>query len=248
VQRAPLDDRGFQFDRRWMLVDDDGLFISQREAHRMALIDVSLAQTGLSLAAPGMEALLLPTSTRGARMQVRIWKDEVEAVAVDRESDEWFSTFLERRCRIVFMPPQSRRIVNRAYMPEERLVGFADAYPLMLIGDGSLAGLNERLTARGESAVPIKRFRPNILIAGTTPHQEDEWKTIRIGEIDIDIVKPCERCAITTVDVNTGEAGPEPLRTLSTYRKQGSKVMFGQNAVHRGPGMINVGDPVTVLS
>ena len=248
VPRAPLDDRGFQFDRRWMLIDEENVFISQREAHRMALIDVTLSPTGLALAAPGMENAMLPTSTGGTALRCRIWEDEVDAVAIDRELDEWFSTFLERRCRIVFMPPQSRRIVDRDYVKEDRLVGFADAFPLLLIGEGSLQLLNEKLVQQGESAVPMKRFRPNIVIAGSEPHAEDSWQSIRIGEVEIDVVKPCARCVITTVDVETGEAGKEPLRTLGTYRKQGAKVLFGQNAVHRGPGMLNVGDTVEVIA
>ena len=180
-------------------------------------------------------------------MRSRIWKDVVDAVAVSTEADQWFSAFLQMTCRLVHMPATTRRIVDRAYVPQDRIVGFADGYPLLIIGSGSLLQLNERLHERGEAAVPMQRFRPNIVIADAMPHVEDTWKLARIGSVLVDIVKPCARCVITTVDVATGLAGHEPLRTLATYRKVGSKVLFGQNAVHRGLGVIRIGDLVEVV-
>ena len=246
LQSAQLDERGFQYDRRWMLVDADSVFISQREAHRMALIDVAIGDDALLVNAPDMPALRIPLSTSGAPIRSRIWKDVVDAIPVAREADDWFSTVLSMQCRLVHMPNTTQRIVDRAYVPQERIVGFADAFPLLIIGDGSLQHLNSKLVERGETAVPMKRFRPNIVVAGVAPHAEDSWKVVRIGDLAVDVVKPCARCVITTVDVASGEASKEPLRTLSTYRKVGSKVLFGQNAVHRQIGAIRVGDLVTV--
>lgn len=248
LQCAQLDERGFQYDRRWMVVDADGVFISQREAHRLALIDVALAGAALVIAAPGMQPLQVPLTADGPALRSTIWRDVVDAIPVARAADEWFSAFLERSVRLVFMPNVSRRIVDRSYVKQERVVGFADAFPLLLIGQGSLDALNVKLTERGEPAVPMQRFRPNIVVAQTRPHEEDDWRHVRIGEVDVDVVKPCARCVITTIDVGTAAAGHEPLRTLAGYRKQGSKVMFGQNAVHRQPGVISVGDAVTVVS
>lgn len=247
LPRAELDERGLRHDRRWMLVNPDGVFISQREAHRMALIDVALLADGLLISAPAMASLRIPLVAEGTTMPARIWRDVVAAVPVDRAADEWFSTFLDRSCRLVFMPPATQRVVDRTYVAEARMVGFADAFPLLIIGQGSLDLLNERLHARGEQPVPMRRFRPNLVIAGTRAHEEDEWLHVRAGAVDVDVVKPCARCVITTVDVETAEAGAEPLRTLSTYRKQGSKVLFGQNAAHRHSGAIAVGDAVTVI-
>lgn len=246
--RATLDERGFQNDRRWMLVDEQDVFLTQREAPRLALVDVGLGQDALLLRAPGMEPLRVPFEAQGPLRPCRVWRSIVDSLVVSGEVDAWFSAFLERPCRLVYMPDSSRRVVNPLYVPRERIVGFADGYPLMLIGQGSLDALNERLVAQGGAPVPMRRFRPNIVVAGTPPHAEDGWKRIRIGSIDVDIVKPCERCVITTVDIDTGVAGKEPLRTLSTYRKVGSSVLFGQNAVHLRGGSIAVGDRVTVVA
>ena len=245
---AQLDERGFHHDRRWMLVDAAGVFISQREEHRMALIDVALNAHVLQVSAPGMDTLRIPIQTDGQLIRCRVWRDVVDAVPVSAEADTWFSDFLGSTCRLVHMPDESRRIVDRAWVKNERIVGFADAFPLLIIGQGSLDELNLRLQQRGEPAVPMQRFRPNIVVAETRPFEEDRWQHIRIGEVNVDVVKPCARCAIPTVDIETAEAGKEPLRTLSTYRKEASKVYFGQNAVHRQLGTIAVGDAVTVIS
>jgi uncharacterized protein YcbX len=244
LEHAQLDERGFRLDRRWMLVDDDGVFISQREAHKLALVDVALADDGLVINAPGLETLHVTPVGEGQPMRSRIWRDVVDALPVSAEADAWFSTFLCMSSRLVFMPGTTHRIVDRAYVPEERVVGFADGFPLLIIGQGSLDLLNDKLVAQGLSALPMRRFRPNIVIADSRPHEEDEWTQIRIGAVDVDVVKPCARCVITTVDPETAAAGREPLRTLATYRKRGSHVLFGQNAVHRQLGSISVGDAV----
>ena len=248
LDHAELDERGFRFDRRWMLVDADGVFISQREEHSMALIDVSLSAHVLTVQAPGMDTLRVPLEAAGPSVRCRIWRDLVDAVPASPEVHAWFSSFLGVDSRLVYMPNESRRIVDRAYVKQERIVGFADAYPLLIIGQGSLDDLNAKLRHNGREAVPMRRFRPNVVVAESQPYEEDAWQHIQIGDIDIDVVKPCERCAITTVDPETAEAGQEPLRTLSTYRRGNSKVYFGQNAVHRQHGTIKVGDAVRIVS
>ena len=245
--RVTLDERGVRNDRRWMLVDEDDVFISQREAPRMALIDVVLRSDALLVGARGVEPFRIPLEPDGSPARCRIWDDVVDAMRVSPEADAWFSSFLGRACSLVYMPATTRRIVDPERVKQERLVGFADAFPLLIIGQASHDALNQRLVAAGQSPVEMHRFRPNIVVAQSAPHAEDGWRQVRIGSIDVDVVKPCARCAITTVDVDTGTAGKEPLRTLSTYRKQGSNVMFGQNAVHRRAGSIAVGDHVTVL-
>jgi uncharacterized protein YcbX len=248
LQSAQLEPRGIQHDRRWMLIDDDGVFISQREAHRMALIDVAITPKGLQVTAPDHGSITIPFMPEGGELSTRIWNDSVDAVLASRAANEWFSQFLGMSCRLVYMPESTERIVDPTYVDEKRIVGFADAFPLLIIGTGSLEELNNRLAKRGEQPLPMQRFRPNIVVAGTRAHDEDGWEQIRIGEVDIDVVKPCGRCAITTIDVATGEAGVEPLRTLNSYRKRGSKVMFGQNAVNRKLGTINVADVVSILT
>ena len=248
LDHGKLDERGFRYDRRWMLVDANDVFISQREEHRMALIDVALNAHVLTVQAPGMDLLRVPLEASGPPLRCRIWRDVVDAVLVSPEVHAWFSSFLGTDCRLVYMPNESRRIVDPAYVPEERIVGFADAFPLLIIGEGSLNELNARLQRNGDETVPMRRFRPNVVVAESQPYEEDTWQHIQIGDIDVDVVKPCARCAITTVDTETAEAGHEPLRTLSTYRKENSKVYFGQNAVHRQLGTIRVGDAVHVVS
>jgi uncharacterized protein len=248
LKSAQLLPRGIQYDRRWMLVDDDGVFISQREAHRMALIDVGLRDDGMLVSAPDAGSVTIPFAPEGPALTTRIWNDTVDAVLATAAASQWFSDFLEMSCRLVYMPESTHRRVDPQYVDEERIVGFADAFPLLIIGTGSLEELNQRLAKRREQPVPMQRFRPNIVVAGTRAHDEDGWEQIRIGSVDIDVVKPCGRCAITTVDTETGEAGAEPLRTLAGYRKRGSKVMFGQNAVNRASGEISVGDGVTILT
>ena len=252
--QAWLDERGIRHDRRWMLIDANGRFISQREAHQLALVDVAIDSDALLVSAPGMTALRVPFGDPATRERCTIWRDVVDAAPVSAAADEWFSRYLGRACRLVHMPDASRRIVDRDYVPTERVVGFADAFPLLLIGQGSLDLLNEKLAEQGERTVSMQRFRPNIVVAGSPPHAEDLWRQIRIGEIDVDVVKPCARCVITTIDVESAQASDEPLRTLAGYRKQGSKVLFGQNAVHARPasqrefGSISLNDAVTVLS
>ena len=248
LDRAQLAERGIVHDRRWMLVDADGVFVSQREAHRLALVDVELEAESLTVHAPGMESLRIALHAEGQPTHCRIWRDVVDAVPVSQAADGWFSEALHMDCRLVHMPNTSRRIVDRAWVKDERIVGFADAFPLLIIGQGSLDDLNQRLAQRGEPAVPMRRFRPNIVVADSEPFAEDSWMQIRIGAADVDVVKPCARCVITTIDTEAATAGKEPLRTLSGYRKTGSNVYFGQNAVHRQPGTISVGDAVKVVT
>lgn len=265
LDRATLDERGFRNDRRWMVVDEHDAFITQRVAPRMALIDVALDDDALTIRAPGMPDLRVPTMAEGPAgdgpaatdgpaagdgpaVRCTVWRDTVDARRVSREADDWFSDYMRRPCSLVYMPDTSRRIVDRDFVEQERIVGFADAFPLLVIGQRSLDVLNEKLAERGEPALPMRRFRPNIVVAQSAPHEEDEWRRIRVGAIDVDIVKPCARCAITTVDTETGQPGHEPLRTLSTYRKHGSKVLFGQNGVHHRAGSIAVGDAVQVIA
>jgi uncharacterized protein YcbX len=146
--------------------------------------------------------------------------------------------------RLVFMPDASRRQVNQNYAPSpDDVVGFADGYPFLLISEASLKDLNQRLNA----PVPMNRFRPNLVISGCLPYEEDTWKWIRIGEVRFKVAKPCARCIVTTVDQSTGEKGVEPFQTLAAYRKQEKGIMFGQNLIHTTQGVLSIGQTVEVL-
>jgi uncharacterized protein len=239
-----VDGRGLRYDRRWMLVDEDSWFISQRELPRMARISVRIKADRVVVNAPRMTALELPLgATTGKTVPARIWDDVVEASPVGDDADRWFGEFLGVRCRLVFLPDESVRPVDPDYGEAGDQVGLADGFPFLLISEASLADLNARL----ERPLPMNRFRPNLVIGGCEAFAEDGWRVVRIGPITFRVVKPCSRCAITTVDQERGATGKEPLRTLARFRKVGNKVLFGQNLIHDGTGTLHTDDPVEIV-
>ncbi len=243
VEQAHLDDFGLVLDRRWMVVDAAGDLITQREAHQMALVDVALENGHVVASTAGREPLRLPqTPGHGPEIRVRVWDDTCNAIDMGPDAAAWFTDYLERPARLVYMPDTTFRRVNPAYVAEPRRVSFADAYPVLLIGQNSLADLNRRLPA----PLPMNRFRPNIVVEGGEPFEEDRWRHIQIGNVRFEVVKPCDRCVTTTIDQDTGEQGKEPLTTLSRFRKWNGQVFFGQNAVHQSAGTLHLGDPVTM--
>ncbi len=245
VTRWSLESRGLQHDRRWMLVDDEGVFVTQREYPRLALVEVQIKASCLQIGAPGMDQLRVPFEQHSHNyFPVVIWDDGVEALDAGTEPSEWFSEFLGASIRLAVMSDRSVRTVDKKFAVNDDVMSFADAFPLLLISEGSLHDLNSRLT----SPITMNRFRPNLVVSGCEPYAEDRWKEIKIGTISLRVVKPCARCAITTVDPETGEKGIEPLRTLATYRALGNKVLFGQNVIHTCQGELRVGDVVNVLS
>jgi len=245
VDAAALDALGFRRDRRWMVVDAAGEFVSQRTRPRLALVRPALAGEALVLEAPDRPPLELPAEPPGGGTKpVRIWADALRAAPAGEAADAWISDFLGERAHIVAFAADAVRPVDPKYARRATdRVAFADAYPCLLITQASLDLLNERLT----TPVPMDRFRPNLVAGGTAPHAEDGWRRIRVGDVVFDLVKPCARCVVTTVDQRTGVAEEEPLRTLATYRKVGSKVLFGQNAIHVAPGTVRAGDPLVVM-
>jgi uncharacterized protein YcbX len=242
VDEWEVDERGLRHDRRWMLVDETGSFMSQRKLPRMALIKVRLESDGLVVDAPGMSSLQVPFGPPdGKPMLARVWNDLVEAQTVD--DDSWFSEFLEASCKLVYLPDESVRPVDPAYAEPGDLVSLADGFPFLLISEASLADLNARL----EQPLPMDRFRPNLVVGGCEPFAEDGWRGVRIGRLTFRVVKPCARCTITTVDQESATKGKEPLRTLVRFRRAGNKVLFGQNLIHDGTGTLRIGDPVQIL-
>ncbi len=244
LQRAELEAKGLAGDRRWMLVDGNGRFITQREQSRLSLVDALPQDGALAFAAPGMPPLTTASPPEGGeRLAVTIWRDPCEAVAPSAEADHWFSDYLGQACRLVYLPDDSLRPVDPDYARPGEQVGFADGFPLLLISQGSLDDLNSRL----ETPLPMRRFRPNLVVSGCEPHAEDGWRRIRIGETTFRVVKPCSRCIIPTIDPATGERSPEPLRTLAGYRRRDNRIYFGQNLVHEGNGILEVGMAVELL-
>ena len=248
LERARATEMGLEHDRRWMVVDAEGEFITQRSHPKMATIWTELEASELVLAAPDMNELRVPIEPPLAgMMRVRVWNSVCNALPVSREADDWLSDYLGDKLRLVYMPPESKRYSNPDYAGTGARVGFADGYAFLAIGEASLADLNRRLAARGHAPLPMNRFRPNIVLAGSAPYAEDAWRDVRIGEAALRGAKPCGRCEVTTTDQSSGEVrGPEPLATLSTYRDSREfGVMFGMNCVAVTPGNIRVGDAVS---
>jgi len=244
LEQAILDARGIAFDRHWMLVDPDGQFLSQRKLPQMTLVQTLMQSDRLSLQAPEMPDLTLhPEQAGDEQLNVKVWSDECLARSAGKDADRWLSEFLNIDCRLVYMPDDQLRQVDLDYASQGDQTSFSDGFPLLLISEASLQDLNGRLP----EPLPMERFRPNLVVNGCEPYAEDQWKRIRIGEIEFRVVKPCSRCAITTVNPDTAESGAEPLKTLSGYRRQGKRVYFGQNIIHEGTGQLSLGMELEIL-
>ena len=244
VHRAEVTDRGFKYDRRWMLIDDNNRFISQREVAAMALLNVSIVDSGLCISTNDSFIIIPFVPGNGDLIAVTIWDDICKAQLVDEEADKWFSSVLGINCRLVYMPDESLRNTDANYAPEGSITSFSDGYPFLLIGQASLDDLNQRLP----DPVPMDRFRPNIVFVGSEPYQEDIINEFTIHDINFRGVKLCARCNITTINQASGLSGKEPLKTLAGYRAKNKKIYFGQNLVHSGVGEITVGDEIVIKS
>jgi uncharacterized protein YcbX len=238
-----LDELGLEHDRRWMVIGPEGRPYTQRELPAMALIRPALRGPHLAVSAPGMPELVLPLAPMGgSEVEVRIWDWQGAGWRPSPEADQWFARYLGVEARAVYCPPERGQAVSPKWDPEGGRAAFSDGYPLLLIGQASLDELNRRAPVH----LAMNRFRPNLVAGGAEPFAEDDWRRIRIGAIPMAVVKGCDRCVLTTTDQETGERGVEPLRTLATFRKRDGKVWFGQNVVHRGTGVLRVGEAVVV--
>lgn len=243
LQEARLDARGIEYDRRWMLVDENRKFMSQRKHPRMALISTRLSPEYLIVDAPEMPELRLPLHPdQRPETNVQVWSDSVRAVSVGDEADGWFSAFLESPCRLVYMPDDEVRQVDQEYADSGDRVGFADGFPFLLVSKASLDDLDKRL----DRAVPVDRFRPNLVVEGCSAFDEDDWRALKVGGIDFRVLRPCSRCSIVMTDQSSGNRDREVLATLATYRQTGKKIFFGQNLAHDSTGTLRVGDIVEV--
>ena len=241
VTEALVEERGFRYDRRWMLVDKKGDFVTQRQHPQLALLQVALSETQLEVFSkrdPSQRVAFDLDLVSDQELQVSIWGDQVLARVVSAELSLWFSGFLQMELDLVVMPESSHRKMDPRYAVQEESVSFADGMPYVMIGQASLDDLNGRLS----DPVGMDRFRPNLVFSGGEAYAEDQFKQLQIGEVEFQVVKPCARCVMITVNQQTGEKGKEPLATLATYRTVNNKVYFGQNAVALAPGMVRVGD------
>lgn len=244
---AFVERRGLRDDRRMMIVDLQGIGITQRDHAPLALVVPDLVDGRLNLSAPHMPALSIPLLSSGPIRQASIWDSSgIRAVDQGDEVAEWLSKYLDFSVRLVRMNDESVRdmLPGDALQPGDQ-VSFADGYPILIASQESLDDLNARL----ETPLPMNRFRPNLVVSGCAPFAEDGWKRIRIGEVEMALLKPCARCEVTTIDQATAVQGKEPLKTMATFRRvNGNKVMFGVNVIPLNEGRLRVGDPVEILA
>lgn len=249
LAEAELLASGLRHDRRFMVVDADGTFVSQREHPELARVATAISGDRLLLSIDGGAHATVALAPEGPRRRVHVWDDEVDAIDVGGDAATFFSELLGEACSLVFMPPDVIRPVDAAYARPGDRVGFADGFPVLVASLASLADLNARLVAAGSPAVPMNRFRPNVVVEGGDAFAEESAVTARIGGVTFRMPKNCARCQVTTVDQATGTTGKEPLRTLASYRTVGNKVNFAMNAIPDlaadESAMLHVGDAVT---
>ena len=243
---AEVTARGLKHDRRFMVIDTDNEFVTQRENPKMATVWVELNNGAVSFSAPDIDGISFPAEPRElpARL-VRVWSSHIPAHSVSVEADAWLSEYLGFDARLVYMPDSSDRLVNPAHAKNGEIVSFADGYPLLIASEESLADLNARMAGEGGTAIPMNRFRPNLVIKGGDAYAEDRLGEVRVGDAVFRAVKPCTRCQVTTTDQASGEVrGPEPLRTLAKYHDSPNGVMFGMNLIPVNLATVRVGDEV----
>jgi len=244
--QARAEPRGLEHDRRWMVVRPDGTFITGRQVPSLVRIRAVPEDGGLLLSAPGRPELRVSAPAPDApRMDVTVWGDRCSAARAGEAADAWLGAFFGEPVSLVHVDARMERQVDLTYASPGEQVGFADGFPMLLLSRGSLEEVNRRVAR----PVTMLHFRPNLVVDDCAPFAEDGWKRLRIGEVELAVVKPCARCVFTTVDPSTGEKSRdgEPLRTLTAFRREGNKVLFGQNVLVRRPGTLRVGDRVEVL-
>ena len=240
VESAKTSGRGFEHDRGWMLVDDEGLFLTQREHSDMVLFRCSMSKSGFVINHAD-DSLEVPFSANnGESIQARIWSSKVQVLEPSGSMSTWFSERLNRSCHLVYMPETSTRQVNPEFA--DAITALTDGYPYLIANESSLADLNSKL----DVPVPMNRFRPNIVINGLDPWEEDEIASYKTDDIVFEAVKPCSRCVVVTTDQDSGVRSKEPLRTLSSFRKFGNHVNFGINAICADGGTLRTGEKVFV--
>lgn len=252
VDEAVVEPWGLAGDRRWMVVDGAGTAVTQRQEPRLTgIVAMPLPNGGVELSAPGRAPLAVAVPERADTVVVELFGKKFEVIEAAPDAHAWLSGFLGAEVRLVHQDaPSYRRPVDPAYARPGETVSLADGYPLLVTTAASLEALNALIARgdhRGEGPLPMNRFRPNVVVDGTDPWEEDGWRRVAIGAVAFRVVKPSTRCVITTIDQSTAERGREPLRTLALHRRSGTKLIFGQNLVPEGTGTVRVGEPFRVL-
>lgn len=247
MQQAYAGERGLEYDRRWMLIDSENRFITQRQHHKLALVLLKIVGDIIELSHTERSwgTTRVPLQIEGSPdLVVDIWDDRVKVIWPGLEADRWFSDYLGQPCRLVYLPDESGRRVDPDYVPENVNTSLSDGYPYLLSNKASLRDIEQRSGV----SLSMMRFRPNLVVDTGVAFEEDYWKELKVGDTRFNAVKSCARCVLTTIDPETGVAGKEPLQTLSTYRKSGNKILFGQNMIALSYGHIRVGETFEVIS
>jgi len=225
LNESKIEQRGLQYDRRWVLVDENNRFISQREIHKLCLFRLSFENNGFKITNDEYSsAINIPFGVQSGRnANVTVWDDTCSAIHYSAEADKWISDIIGSNCRLMYMPDSCKREVNKDFVIDNDIVSFVDAFPILILGQSSMDNYNK---ISGNN-FKINRFRPSLVFKGGEAHDEDRWKKFTLNETEYNVIKPCSRCEITTVEQETGIAGKEPLATLAKYRKQGHRILFG---------------------
>lgn len=255
LAEALIEPWGLAGDRRWMVVDGDGRFVTAREHPRLVLVTPTLGDGVIRLAAPGMPDLVVAVPDPGdtGLAPVRVWSSELDAAMASDEAGTWLGKVVGMDVRLVYLDDPTRRATNPDYSQDGDVVSFADGYPLLLASEASLDRLNGWIADgkhAAEGPLPMTRFRPSVVVAGAAAFAEDGWRLVRIGDVTFRVAKPCGRCVFTTVDPDTAVKGKEPLATLARHRRWDGNVWFGVNLIPDAPregGVLHVGDPVQIL-
>ena len=243
VKQWPVVKTGLMYDRQWMLIDEQGQFLSQRKLPKMALIKTAILAEQLIVSAPAMPDLSISLKPAiGEWLEATVWEYTGQARSVSTEADQWFSTFLETPSRLVYHPEDSLRIVDPDYALRTDSVAFSDGFPFLLVSENSLCALNESANLQ----LTMARFRPNLVVSACDAYAEDSWREVSIAEIDFRLPKPCSRCSIPAINPETALIEKSPLTALNNTRKWQNKVYFGQNAIHNQTGLLSVGDVVHI--
>ena len=252
-QTIPLELRGLKGDRRWMIVDGENRFITQREVASLATIEAHETNNGLTITSPSGIAFDVATPNGGNRTQVHVWQDGVDALIADEATNAAMSEAIGCPAKLAYMDEEATRLANPHYAGAKKPVSFADGFPLLITSMASLTALNQHIENSGAAPVPMERFRANVVVDGETPWDEDTWSVVRIGDVIFDAVKPCTRCVVTTRDQKTGIGSDDaqPIRALTKLRRSAVKnirgVLFGINLVPRSEGVLSLGDDLQIL-
>lgn len=242
LKTSEIDVLGLKHDRRWMLIDSNNNFISQRTFPKLNLFSTSISEDALTITIGGNSVSISLNPIPTDIFKVSIWEDECDAFEIDESVSNWFSEHLKTSCRLVCLSPNKKRLVSEKYAFNNEQTSFTDGFPFLLLSTGSLELLNSKL----RKPVEMRQFRPNFVIKSTEAHIEDNLDVFSIGSTTFKAVKPCTRCVVTTIQPNTSKFQKEPLTTLSTYRKEENNIYFGQNLLLVNGTSVSVGDEVRI--